>query len=104
MIYLFGGSGYAGSADQALIVQRGIRYRDFKRTKVDYHDVGMQTADRRADNPSFLINVAGYIGKTNVDACELYKAERLEGNAVLPGRIVEACAATGVPWGHVSSG
>jgi UDP-glucose 4,6-dehydratase/3,5-epimerase/4-reductase len=26
------------------------------------------------------------------------------GNAVLPGRIAEACAAAGVPWGHVSSG
>src|SRR5690606_31933173 len=30
--------------------------------------------------------------------------ECLFGNAVLPGRIAEACDAAGVPWGHVSSG
>ena len=40
-----------------------------------------------------------------MDACELEKAACLFGNAVLPGRIREACArAGGVPWGHVSSG
>jgi hypothetical protein len=53
---------------------------------------------------SFLINAAGYTGKPNVDACELNKTECLVGNAILPGRIADACATAGVPWGHVSSG
>lgn len=104
MIYLLGGSGYVGSAYQALFKQNGIFYRNLKRTEVDYGDVETLTAALRADKPSFLINAAGYTGKPNVDACELNKAECLEGNAVLPGRIAEACAAAGVPWGHVSSG
>jgi dTDP-4-dehydrorhamnose reductase len=104
MIYLLGGSGYVGSAYQAFFEQNGICYRNLKRTEVDYGDVKSLAAALRADKPSFLINAAGYTGKPNVDACELHKAECLEGNAVLPGRIAEACAAAGVPWGHVSSG
>ena len=54
--------------------------------------------------PEFLINCAGYTGKPNVDACELHKAECLDGNAVLPGTIQNACEQHNVPWGHVSSG
>ena len=104
MIYLLGGSGYVGLAYQALFVQNGICYRSLKRAEVDYCDVGTLTAALRADKPSFLINAAGYTGKPNVDACELHKAECLEGNAVLPGKIAQACAAAGVPWGQVSSG
>ena len=104
MIYLLGGSGYVGSAYQAFFMQKGICYRNLRRTEVDYGDVETLIAALRADKPSFLINAAGYTGKPNVDACELHRAECLEGNAVLPGRIAEACAAEGVPWGHVSSG
>ena len=104
MIYLLGGSGYVGSAYQALFVQNGVSYRNLKRDDVDYGDVDTLTAALRADKPSFLINAAGYTGKPNVDACEVHKAECLEGNAVLPGKIAKACAAAGVPWGHVSSG
>jgi dTDP-4-dehydrorhamnose reductase len=104
MIYLLGGSGYVGSAYRELFTQKGICFRNLKRSEVDYADVQTLTAALRAEKPSFLINAAGYTGKPNVDACELHKAECLEGNAVLPGKIAEACAAAGVPWGHVSSG
>jgi dTDP-4-dehydrorhamnose reductase len=104
MIYLLGGSGYVGSAYKVFFEQKSICYRSLKRAEVDYGDVETLTAALRADKPSFLINAAGYTGKPNVDACEVHKAECLEGNAVLPGKIAEACAAAGVPWGHVSSG
>ena len=40
----------------------------------------------------------------NVDACETARAETLAGNTLLPVTIAHACAAAGVPWGHVSSG
>jgi dTDP-4-dehydrorhamnose reductase len=104
MIYLLGGSGYVGSAYQEFFMRNGVSYKNLKRNEVNYGDVKTLTAALRADKPSFLINAAGYTGKPNVDACELHKAECLEGNAVLPGKIAEACAAAGVPWGHVSSG
>ena len=104
MIYLLGGSGYVGEAYQALLRRKGIQFRNLRRADFDYTDTADLTALLRQEKPEFLINAAGYTGKPNVDACELHKAECLFGNAVLPGRIAEACTAAGVPWGHVSSG
>jgi dTDP-4-dehydrorhamnose reductase len=104
MIYLLGGSGYVGQAYQALLTRKNIPFRNLRRAELDYTDRATLRAALLRDKPAFLINAAGYTGKPNVDACELHKAECLFGNAVLPGRIAEACAAAGVPWGHVSSG
>jgi len=104
MIILLGGSGYVGQAYQSLLSNKGIAFQNLRRADLDYTDVATLTAHLRATRPAFLINAAGYTGKPNVDACELHKAECLQGNAVLPGRIAEACAAADVPWGHVSSG
>lgn len=104
MIYLLGGSGYVGQAYQDLLTRKGIPFRNLRRADIDYGNVAQLTTALRADRPEFLINAAGYTGKPNVDACELHKADCLEGNAVLPGNIALACAAAGVPWGHVSSG
>ncbi len=104
MIYLLGGSGYVGEAYQSLFRRKNIPFKNLRRAEVDYTDVATLTAALEADRPEFLINAAGYTGKPNVDACEDHKAECLFGNAVLPGRIAAACAAAGVPWGHVSSG
>lgn len=104
MIFLLGGSGYVGSAYQALLRRKNISYRNLRRADFDYTDVSALTDLLRQERPEFLINAAGYTGKPNVDACELHKAECLFGNAVIPGLIAEACAAAGIPWGHVSSG
>lgn len=104
MIYLLGGSGYVGQAYQSLLTSKGIPFKNLRRAELDYGDPAQLTAALKRDRPEFLINAAGYTGKPNVDACELHKAECLFGNAVLPGLIAEACAAAGVPWGHVSSG
>ncbi len=104
MMLLLGGSGYVGSAYQALLTRKGIPFRNLRRADLDYADPGTLTDLLRREKPAFLINAAGYTGKPNVDACELHKTECLFGNAVLPGRIAQACAAAGVPWGHVSSG
>ena len=104
MIYLLGGSGYVGHAYQALLTRKGIPFRNLRRAELDYTNREVLTTALKADRPEFLINAAGYTGKPNVDACELHKHECLFGNAVLPGIIADACAAAGVPWGHVSSG
>jgi dTDP-4-dehydrorhamnose reductase len=104
MIYLLGGSGYVGTAYQALLTRKGIPFRNLRRAEVNYADRATLTELLRREKPEFLINAAGYTGKPNVDACELHKSECLDGNAVLPGTIALACADAGVPWGHVSSG
>ena len=104
MIYLLGGSGYVGSAYQALLARKGVPFRNVRRAEFDYTDRAALTELLQREKPAFLINAAGYTGKPNVDACELHKSECVNGNAVLPGTIAQACAAAGVPWGHVSSG
>ncbi|MFU8848445.1 MAG: sugar nucleotide-binding protein [Opitutales bacterium] len=104
MIYLLGGSGYVGQAYQTLFTKKGIPYKNLVRNELDYTDVETLYAALKADQPDFLINAAGYTGKPNVDACEDDKANCLFGNAVLPGRIAEACERAGINWGHVSSG
>ena len=38
-----------------------------------------------------IINCAGYIGKPNVDACELAKADCIEGNVLLPLMLAQLC-------------
>ena len=57
-----------------------------------------------ANKPAFLINAAGYTGKPNVDACEIARADTLQATRSCPQTIAHACAAAGIPWGHVSSG
>ena len=104
MIYLLGGSGYVGQAYQKLLSAKGIPFKNLARAKVDYTDVPTLIKALKADSPAFLVNAAGYTGKPNVDACESDKTKCLFGNAILPGRIAEACEATNTPWGHVSSG
>ena len=104
MILVLGGSGYVGSAFQSLLTRKGIDFRNISRAELDYSDTASLLSLLKDVKPEFLINAAGFTGKPNVDACEVQKAETLFGNAVLPGRIAEACEAAGVPWGHVSSG
>ena len=104
MIYLLGGSGYVGHAYQSLLNRKGIPFRNLRRAELDYANGEVLRAALLQDRPEFLINAAGYTGKPNVDACELHRHECLDGNAVLPGVVADACAAAGVPWGHVSSG
>ena len=39
-----------------------------------------------------------------MDACENDRADTLQGNTLFPATVAHACAALGIPWGHVSSG
>ena len=104
MILLLGGSGYVGRAYQRFFQREKVAFRSLSRPELDYADPDRLAAGLRAFGATFLINAAGYTGKPNVDACEDDKAECLFGNAVLPGRIREACESIGLPWGQISSG
>lgn len=104
MLVVLGASGYVGAAFASVLKSKGIEFVGFSRCDVDYSDVAIFTRYLKNKRPSFVINAAGYTGRPNVDACEKHKAECLFGNAVLPGRIAEACQTVGIPLGHVSSG
>jgi dTDP-4-dehydrorhamnose reductase len=104
MILLLGASGYIGEAFAKELRRRGTVFLPLARKELDYSRFDSLLEFLRAKKPEFLINAAGYTGKPNVDACELDKAGTLVGNTLLPQTIAHACAAAGVPWGHVSSG
>ena len=104
MILVLGGSGYVGTAFTQLLAGKGIPHRSVSRAEANYYCRDVLIRLLRDTGTSFLINAAGYTGKPNVDACEIHKADCLEGNAVLPGIVMEACEQVGTPWGHVSSG
>lgn len=104
MILLLGATGYIGEAFARELQRRKQEFIPLSRKQVDYTRFDLLLEYLRAQKPAFVVNAAGYTGKPNVDACELDKAGTLLGNALLPQTIAHACAAAGVPWGHVSSG
>lgn len=104
MIFLLGGSGYVGTAFQKHLEGLQTAIEVVSRKTLDYTNGELLVKFLREHRPEFVINAAGFTGRPNVDACEVAKAECLAGNALLPGVIRSACEATGIPWGHVSSG
>jgi dTDP-4-dehydrorhamnose reductase len=104
MILLLGATGYIGEAFAKELSRRGKEFITLSRSQVDYARFDVLLEFLRAKKPTFVLNSAGYTGKPNVDACELDKAGTLVGNTLLPQTIAHACAAAGIPWGHVSSG
>lgn len=104
MILLLGASGYIGQAFADELRRRHAPFTAVSRAQADYTRFDTLLSFLRETKPAFVINCAGYTGKPNVDACELAKADTLAGNTLLPLTIANACAASGIPWGHVSSG
>jgi dTDP-4-dehydrorhamnose reductase len=104
MILLLGASGYIGQAFALELQRRGQKFIPLARRQTDYTRFDVLLEFLRVNQPAFVINAAGYTGKPNVDACEIARADTLAGNTLLPQTIAQACAATGTPWGHVSSG
>lgn len=104
MILLLGASGYIGQAFARALAERGQTYLPLSRKEVDYERFEKLLGCLRERRPEFVINAAGFTGKPNVDACETAQADTLRGNTLLPQTIAHACAVTGTPWGHISSG
>ena len=104
MILLLGASGYIGQAFALELQRRGQKFIPLARRETDYTRFDVLLKFLNANKPAFVINAAGYTGKPNVDACEIARADTLAGNTLLPQTIAHACAAAGIPWGHVSSG
>jgi dTDP-4-dehydrorhamnose reductase len=103
-IVLLGASGYIGEAFALELRRRNHPFVPLSRRNVDYARFEVLLEYLRITRPSFVINAAGFTGKPNVDACETARAETLQGNTLLPQTIGQACAAAGIPWGHISSG
>jgi dTDP-4-dehydrorhamnose reductase len=104
MILLLGASGYIGEAFARELTRRKTEFISLSRKQVDYTRFDALLDFLKTKKPTFVVNAAGYTGKPNVDACELHKADTLQGNTLFPQTVAQACAVAGIPWGHVSSG
>jgi dTDP-4-dehydrorhamnose reductase len=104
MILLLGASGYIGAAFAKELQRRKWDFVSVSRGQLDYTRFDLLFDFLKSKKPEFVVNAAGYTGKPNVDACEDAKADTLAGNTLLPQTIAQACTASSVPWGHVSSG
>ena len=104
MFIILGSSGYVGSKIFQFLTKSEKEVIGISRSEIDYTSPKILEEFLRSKKPRFLINAAGYTGKPNVDACELAKADCLNGNSVLPGTIRNVCEELKISWGHVSSG
>jgi UDP-glucose 4,6-dehydratase len=104
MILLLGASGYMGQAFATELRRRRYSFIPLTRRAIDYTSFELLFDYIRKLKPEFIINVAGYPGRPNVDACETAREETLFANTLLPQTISRACSMTSTPWGHVSSG
>jgi dTDP-4-dehydrorhamnose reductase len=104
MILLLGAAGYIGQEFARELTRRKTGFIPLSRKQTDYTRFDALLEFLRTKKPAFVVNAAGYTGKPNVDACELHKADTLQGNTLFPQTVAQACAAAGIPWGHVSSG
>jgi len=104
MIMVIGGTGYVGQRFLQELSKKNLDIINVSRADVDYYNFKELKNIVSTYNPEFLINCAGYTGKPNVDACELFKDQADKGNILLPSLLAKVCEITGTPWGHVSSG
>ncbi len=104
MILLLGANGYIGQAFARELQRRGETWLPLSRKSLDYMRFDVLFDYVRKTKPQFIINAAGYTGRPNVDACEVARAETVQGNALFPQTVGRVCLMTNTPWGHVSSG
>lgn len=112
MHIVLGSNGYIAKAIVKELNSRNLSHATLSRDHVDY--TNMKFLDKYISNNTYqktikhrtisIINCAGYIGKPNVDACELNKADTVEGNVVFPAMLSQLCAEKGYLYTHISSG
>jgi len=101
---IFGSSGRIGNR----ITRHLSEYYDVievtGRNSADLSDIF--TLDRliACHKPDFVVNAAGYCGKTNVDSCELNMIDCLNSNYLIPKNINECSKRYNFRWIHLSSG
>lgn len=104
MIFLLGASGYVGGAFQRELTRRGLPFKPLSRAELDYSQFRVLADALKSHRPQLVINCGGFTGKPNVDACEAQRTETILGNIVLAQTVAQACDASGVRLGAVSSG
>lgn len=79
-----------------------VDYTNFKEF-TDFYHINYNNHSTPTKN-SIIINCAGYIGKPNVDACELNKGDTIMGNVVFPTNLANHCVTNSSTLVQISSG
>jgi len=74
--------------------------RELFEQRIPYHWIRHTTP--APSDTTVIINAAGYTGSPNVDACEIYKQETIDGNVIWP--VLLERTYTEIPVVHISSG
>jgi len=105
MYIILGKNGYIAEAIIQELKSRDLPHVAWSRSEVDYTNLAELKYNLYVlGDDLHVINCAGYIGKPNVDACELAKADCVEGNVLFPAMISQLCADRGYQYVHISSG
>lgn len=112
MYIILGKTGYIGQAFVSELKRKGLHYLALSRSDVDYTDFKEFSNFYHINHNNWstptknctIINCAGYVGKPNVDACELNKGDTIMGNVVFPTNLANLCTATGSTLVQISSG
>ena len=106
MILLLGANGYVAEEFIRAFNEKGIEADAASRDMIDYTDYNKLWPFLRvnAANIDVIINCAGYVGKPNVDACELNKEACIKGNVMMPEMLSNLCHELMIRYVHISSG
>ena len=112
MYIILGKNGYIAEAIIKELSLRELRYIALSRSDLDYTDfktfsdfyhVNYNSNSTPTKN-SIIINCAGYVGKPNVDMCELNKADTIMGNVIFPTNLANHCSTNSSTLVQISSG
>lgn len=105
MYIILGKNGYIAEAIIKELTSRDLPHVAWSRSEVDYTNLAELKYNLYVlGDDLHVINCAGYIGKPNVDACELAKADCIEGNVLFPSMVAQLCADLDHQYTHISSG
>lgn len=105
MHIILGKNGYIAEAIIKELKSRDLPHVAWSRSEVDYTNLAELKYNLYIlGDDLHIINCAGYIGKPNVDACELEKADCIEGNVLLPLMLAQLCCEKKYQFTQISSG
>ena len=105
MYIILGKNGYIAEAIIKELKSQNLPHVAWSRSEVDYtNPTELKYHLYILGGNLHIINCAGYIGKPNVDACELAKADCIEGNVIFPAMLAEVCREKEHQLTHISSG
>ena len=105
MYIILGKNGYIAEAIIKELKSRDLPHVAWSRSEVDYTNLAELKYNLYIlGDDLHIINWAGYIGNPNVDACELEKADCIEGTVLLPLMLAQLCCEKKYQFTQISSG